>query len=156
VAVLDAHSSRVTIVNAGHLPVYIREPSGRVRDAGTNRGCLPIGLDATRGYEACEIDLATGSTLAFFTDGISEAMDHEGRLYGLERLEQVIAGPPGASGTAGDVGRRILADVERHAAGQVQSDDICLVCLGRTGGAAAHPAQKPAPARRGGRVQPRG
>jgi len=151
VAVLDANSSLVTIVNAGHLPVYIREPSGQVRDAGTNRGCLPIGLDATRGYEACEVDMTTGSTLAFFTDGISEAMDHEGRLYGLERLQQVIAGPAGAAGTAGEVGRRILADVERYAAGQIRSDDMCIVCIGRP---PAESAQVPDAVPTGVAVQP--
>jgi len=133
VAVLEASSSRVTIVNAGHLPVFIRDPDGTVRDAGTNRGCLPIGLDPVRGYEACEIDMAAGSTIVFFTDGISEALDHEGRLYGFERLERVMAGPPDASGTAAEVGRRILADVERFAAGQIRSDDMCIVCIGRPG-----------------------
>jgi phosphoserine phosphatase RsbU/P len=139
VAVLEASSSRVTIVNAGHLPVFIRDPDGTVRDAGTNRGCLPIGLDPVRGYEACEIDMAAGSTIVFFTDGISEALDHEGKLYGFERLERVMAGPPDASGTAAEVGRRILADVERFAAGQIRSDDMCIVCIGRPG-----PASSPA------------
>ena len=71
---------------------------------------------------------------------------------GLERLERVVAAAgPGAVAT----GRGILDDVERHAAGQVRSDDICLVCLGRAGGPAAHPSQRPASARRGGRIQPR-
>jgi hypothetical protein len=42
--------------------------------------------------------------------------------------------------------------------GQPQSDDICLVCFTRTADfpGAAHPAQKPGPARRGGRMQPGG
>jgi serine phosphatase RsbU (regulator of sigma subunit) len=75
----------------------------------------------------------------FCTDGISEALDHEDRCYGLERLETVLAEPIEA--TAGDLGRRILADVERHAAGQVRSDDICLICLRRVETVPpAHPA----------------
>ena len=69
-------------------------------------------------------------------------MDHEQQLYGLERLEEVLAGP--AAG-AGELGRRLLADVERHAAGQIRSDDICLVCVGRQPavGAPAESAQSP-------------
>jgi serine phosphatase RsbU (regulator of sigma subunit) len=55
-------------------------------------------------------------------------MDHEDQLYGLERILSVVEG---AAPSAGELGRRILADVERHAAGQVRSDDICLVCVGR-------------------------
>ena len=43
-------------------------------------------------------------------------------------------------------------------AGQPQNDDTCLVCLTTTADfpGAAHPAQKPGPARRGGRMQPGG
>jgi serine phosphatase RsbU (regulator of sigma subunit) len=134
VAVLDPQSHHVTLVSAGHLPVFLREASGRVSAIGTDLGGLPLGLDAARGYSSRELDLAAGSTLVFYTDGISEAMDHEQRLYGLERLEKVLAG---SARGAGELGRRILADVERHAAGQVRSDDMCLVCVGRL------PAVKP-------------
>ena len=79
-------------------------------------------------YQASEIAIEPGTTLVFFTDGISEAMDVEDRLYGLERIEAQV-GKPG--GSPAEVGRRILADVERHTAGQARSDDMCLVCVGR-------------------------
>jgi sigma-B regulation protein RsbU (phosphoserine phosphatase) len=154
VAVLDPRSHHVTLASAGHLPVFLRESSGRVRTIGTDLGCLPLGLDATRGYTSCELDLAPGSTLVFYTDGISEAMDHEQRLYGLERLEEILAGP---SGEAGEIGRRILADVERHAAGQIRSDDMCLVCVGRraTDGTPAESAQSPRAVRGRPSLQPK-
>jgi len=142
VAVLDPQTHHVILVSAGHLPVFLREPSGLVRSIGVDLGCLPLGLDATRGYRSCELDLAAGAALVFYTDGISEALDHEQRLYGLERLEEVITGT--VTG-AGDLGRRILADVERHAAGQARSDDICLVCVSRlaTAETPAESAQSP-------------
>jgi serine phosphatase RsbU (regulator of sigma subunit) len=155
VAVLDPRSHHVTMASAGHLPVYLREASGSVRPIGGDLGCLPLGLDAERGYKACELDLAPGSVLVFYTDGISEAMDHEQRLYGLERLQEVLAGP--AAGP-GELGRRILADVERHAAGQVRSDDMCLVCLGRTASVPepAESSQSPRAVRDGRSVQTAG
>lgn len=153
VVVLDPVAHRATICNAGHLPPYLRAPTGDVAAVGADLGGLPLGMVADREYRSCEVALEPGAVLVLHTDGISEALDHERRCYGLERLEQVVA----ASGpTAAEVSRDILADVTRHAAGQVQSDDICLVCLGRTDESAAQPAQKPAPARRAGRVQPRG
>ncbi len=154
VAVLEPRSHRVTLVSAGHLPVFLREAGGRVRTIGTDLGCLPLGLDASRGYKSCELQLAAGSTLVFYTDGISEALDHEQRLYGLERIEKVLAERGGA---AGDVGRRLLADVERHAAGQIRSDDMCLVCVGRLA-ANRHPAesaQSPRAVRGRASVQPK-
>ena len=126
--------------------------TGGIRAVGSDLGCLPLGLDPSRGYASCELDLAAGSTLVFYTDGISEALDHEQRLYGLERLEEVLAGP--ATGV-GEIGRRILADVERHAAGQVRSDDICLVCIGRQAASLspAESAQSPRSVRDGRSVQ---
>ncbi len=154
VAVLDPAAHSATICNAGHLPPILREPSGNVRFIGDDLGGLPLGMDGSRTYRSCEVVLEPGAALVVYTDGISEAMDHEDRCYGLERLKRVLAEP--AAGAA-EIGRGILADVERHAAGQARSDDMCLVCLARTAGlpAAAHPAQKPGPARRGGRMQPR-
>jgi phosphoserine phosphatase RsbU/P len=153
VAVLDPRSHHVTLVSAGHLPVFLREASGRVQMVGTDLGCLPLGLDATRGYKACELDMAAGSTLVFYTDGISEAMDHEQRLYGLERLEKVLTQ---RGGGAGEIGRRLLADVERHAAGQSRSDDMCLVCVGRLAEARgpAESAQSPRAVRGRSSVKP--
>jgi serine phosphatase RsbU (regulator of sigma subunit) len=58
-------------------------------------------------------------------------MDHEHRCYGTERLTRVLEDEVN---TAEDLGRRILADVDRHAAGQIRSDDICLICLRRRPG----------------------
>jgi serine phosphatase RsbU (regulator of sigma subunit) len=152
VAVLDPALHRVTVCNAGHLPPLLRSPGGGVQPVAAELGGLPLGMVPGHEYRCCEVSLEPGAVLVLLTDGISEALDHDQRCYGLERLERTVAASgPGAA----DTGRGILADVERHAAGQVRSDDICLVCLGRTGGPAAHPSQRPAPARRGGRIQPR-
>lgn len=127
-AVIDPRTHRATLVNAGHLPAYVRDSKGRVTSVGPEQGGLPLGMEPEWGYRASEIGIEPGTTLVFFTDGISEAMDVEDRLYGLERIEAQV-GKPG--GGAEEVGRRILADVERHTAGQVRSDDMCLVCVGR-------------------------
>lgn len=131
-AVLDPRTHRVTLVNAGHLPAYVRDAAGGVTAVGPEQGGLPLGMAAEWEYRASEIAIEPGTTLVFFTDGISEAMDVEDRLYGLERIEAQV-GKPG--GSPAEVGRRILADVERHTAGQVRSDDMCLVCVGRGSGA---------------------
>ena len=152
VAVLDPTRHMATMCNAGHLPVFLRESSGAVRQVAADLGGLPLGMAGDCEFRSCEVALDVGATLVFCTDGISEALDHDQRCYGIERLERIMAGP--AAGAA-DLGRRILADVEHHAAGQIRSDDICLVCVGRSSDLSgpAHPAQKPGSARRGVRMQ---
>jgi len=129
VAVLDPRVHRVTIVNAGHLPVMLRDAGGEVRPLGMEETGLPLGVEPDQTYAAIDVEIAPGASISLFTDGISEAMDHEQRTYGLERLSRVLAGP---AKNAEEAGRRILGDVERHAAGQNRSDDMCLVCVGRS------------------------
>jgi sigma-B regulation protein RsbU (phosphoserine phosphatase) len=119
-------------------------------------GGLPLGMAGPGAcFETCEMSLPPGATLVLFTDGISEALDHDQACYGFDRLEAALqAGGAGAA----DAGRRILADVARHTAGEPQSDDICLICITRVSDSAgaAEPSQSPVSARRAGRVQARG
>jgi phosphoserine phosphatase RsbU/P len=127
-AVLEPQSGRVTVVNAGHMPALVLDLAGQVREVGVEEAGLPLGVDANAAYVSCTARLGPGETLILFTDGITEAMDHEHRCYGTERLMRVLQAEVE---TAEDLGRRILADVDRHAAGQLRSDDICLICLRR-------------------------
>lgn len=68
-------------------------------------------------YEQETRRLAPGDTLIIFTDGISEAMNVDGDLYGLERLRQQSASK-GAN--AAIVGRQILDDVRRFVGGRAE------------------------------------
>ncbi len=131
VVVLDPTSHRVTICNAGHLPAFVREASGRVFQAGVGLGGLPLGIDQDGRYRSCEVDVAPGATLVMFTDGVSEAMNGDQQCYGLEQVERVLAAGAGGAVAAG---RGILADVECHVAGEPRSDDVCLVCVSRAAG----------------------
>jgi len=160
VAVLDPASHRVTFVNAGHMPAVVRECDpedpqgrpGRLRPVGIEEAGLPLGVDPGWAYEAFEVSVEPGMLLAMFTDGISEAMDQDQRPYGMVRVWEVLREP---TGSVEQAGRRLLADVERHAAGQLRSDDMCLVCFGRplTPGP-VESAQSPEQGGRGRAAQP--
>lgn len=127
VAVLDLNRHSVTICNAGHLPVFMRDSSG-VRQIAGDLGGLPLGMHAGHEFHSCTVELPPDSAIVVCTDGVTEAMDHDSNCYGLEQLEVILAGP---APSAGEIGRRILADVERHVAGAAATDDICLVCVRR-------------------------
>ena len=129
VAVLDPRRHTATICNAGHLPCFLRDPSGTVTPVADALGGLPLGMAAADAvFSTCEVRMAARSTLVLFTDGISEALDHAQECYGFERVEAALsAAGPGAVAA----GRGILADVAKYTAGQPQSDDICLLCLTR-------------------------
>lgn len=133
VAVLDPVANRLTLVNAGHMPPLLRDDRGRVRPIGAEESGIPLGVEPDQCYTALDVEIAPGTTVVLYTDGISEAMDHAHRPYGVPRLERTVAAAPGG---AAAVGRHLLADVDRYAAGQIRSDDICVVCLGRAASAA--------------------
>jgi len=128
VCVIDPAHQQATLVNAGHLPLALRHPDGRVELVGGDLGCLPLGWDPDAEYRSLQFPIERGATLVLYTDGISEAMDVESAIYDFHRLTAVLAA---ADGSAEETGRKIISDVERYTAGQVQTDDMCLICVHR-------------------------
>jgi len=80
-------------------------------------------------YEAACTSINPGDVVVLYTDGVNEAMDIRGQLFGVELLKQTLATAPPE---VGKVGEWIRDAVRRHAAGRDQSDDITLLCFGRT------------------------
>jgi serine phosphatase RsbU (regulator of sigma subunit) len=109
----------------------IRRANGSIEEVGEEESGLPLGVATGFEYSAYMQKLEPGDVVLVFTDGISEAMNKERSLYGLERLRTELAAPNIAPG---DLGEHILDDVRRFADGFAQSDDMCLVCFGRTAG----------------------
>lgn len=133
VAVVDPGGQSLTVVNAGHMPPLLRSRTGQVEPIGADAAGLPLGVVEDYPYQSTTHNLEPGGFLTIFTDGISEAMDPDGQLYGLDRLENAFSAPaPGAD----QLGRHILDDVRSFVSGYPQSDDMCLTCLGRSPAAA--------------------
>jgi sigma-B regulation protein RsbU (phosphoserine phosphatase) len=127
VAVVDLADFSVTLVNAGHSPPLRQRAGGVPEPIGAEAAGLPLaGIDWP--YEATALTLGVGDRLIFYTDGVTEARNPDGDLYGPERLHAVAQNN---AGSVEDVGLAILADVQRFAAGRPQSDDLTLVCFDR-------------------------
>jgi serine phosphatase RsbU (regulator of sigma subunit) len=62
------------------------------------------------------------------TDGVTEAMNARGELYGARRLAAVLAAAPADADSAG-VGMRVREDVRRFVGDAEPSDDLTLLCL---------------------------
>jgi sigma-B regulation protein RsbU (phosphoserine phosphatase) len=129
-AVIDPATGETDLVNAGHMPPFLRHADGRVEEVGEEQGGLPLGVTADVNYASYHMTLAPGDSLTMFTDGFSEAMNAQKDLYGLERLRNQLSGE---IDEITQLGRRILSDVKVFVRGHPQSDDMCLVCFGRDG-----------------------
>jgi hypothetical protein len=75
----------VTMANAGHLSPY-RRCEETALDSG-----LPLGLAAGAEYAETTLQLIPGDTLTLLSDGVVEAMNSQGQLYGFERTRAISA-----------------------------------------------------------------
>ena len=78
-------------------------------------------------YEQTTIELQPGDVIAFFTDGLTDAMT-ETEQFGTKRVEDHMR-----NATSAAVGNEIISDVETFVGGKPSFDDMCLVCISRNG-----------------------
>ncbi|MGB6690242.1 MAG: SpoIIE family protein phosphatase, partial [Terracidiphilus sp.] len=100
---------RMTIANAGHLSPY---RDGREMELAPG---LPLGVIANISYEQAAYQLNHGERIIFLSDGVVEATNEQGELFGFERTQQVSNEPA-----------RYIAQTAKHFG---QNDDITVVSL---------------------------
>ncbi len=99
--------------NAGHLSPFLNGSEIAVG------GSLPLGIVAEAEFVDQDFVLRDGDFLTVFTDGIPEARDKEGELYGFERMAALLSGRPSAESVA------------RAASNFGQEDDITVLKIER-------------------------
>jgi PAS domain S-box-containing protein len=124
--VLDGKSRTLTYSNAGHPPPLIFR-SGRCDLQ--EQGPTGIALGAIEGvdYEERQVQFSPGDVAVFYTDGVTEAEDINDKMYGLERLSNVVAGS--CHLTAQEIMGRVLEDISNFSSGRDQFDDITLIIV---------------------------
>jgi len=124
-AMFDFETRVLRVANSGlPYPVVYRARTGRSELI--DLGGLPLGIFDNSNYEERSLELAAGDVFVFATDGLMEA--YNGRdEYGSARLRQRLEEHAGLS--AGGIGERILADVDRFMGGVVPGDDLTLIVV---------------------------
>jgi serine phosphatase RsbU (regulator of sigma subunit) len=125
--VLDPKSGSLTYANAGHDVPYLRR--GGDAEELRARG-MPLGLMPGMSYEEKETILAPGDSTLFYSDGLVEAHDPQGEMFGFPRLRKLIAEYDAEEGSLVD----FLMDELRSFTGDgwEQEDDITLLMLQRS------------------------
>lgn len=130
-AELDLATGRLRYVNAGH-PARLLMRRGKVvkQLAGGRR--IVLGLGDGR-IDVAEEWLEPDDWAVFYTDGIIEARDADGRFYGLERLTDQLERPGAAGEPAPETLRQVVHAVLRHQGDHLQDDATLLVAQWASG-----------------------
>ena len=108
-----APDGEITLANAGHVPPYLNgEPVAM-------EGALPLGMMAGAEFSVMHFKLTEGDRLVLMSDGIVEATDADGHLFGFERVHELLRTT------------RSAAEVASAAQKFGQEDDISVISVTR-------------------------
>jgi len=127
-AILDTESGRLVYANAGHDPPYLRHNGSDVEELRA-RG-MPLGLMPGMEYEEKEVTLQRGESVLFYSDGLVEAHDPKGEMFGFPRLQGLVGAHHSGESSLIDFLLSELTDFTGE--NWEQEDDITLVTLERS------------------------
>jgi serine phosphatase RsbU (regulator of sigma subunit)/predicted ester cyclase len=127
-AILEPKSGQLAYANAGHDLPYVQCPHRGEAEELRARG-MPLGLMPGMGYEEKEIVLDDGESVLFYSDGLVEAHDPEGEMFGFPRLGALVA----EHGEGEALVEYLMDELYSFVGdGWEQEDDITLVALQRS------------------------
>ena len=125
VGILDLKTGRLRYCNAGHnAPVFLSSGKAEWLPVLPN---LPLGLLEGFGYREQEIVLPGDATLFLYTDGVTESENTAKELFSEDRLIEFLEKHIHEAPTG--LVNGMMSEIDKHAAGAEQSDDITMLCL---------------------------
>ncbi len=123
--IYDPQARTLTYSSAGHNPPRVRR-CGRTEvmslDGARN---IPLGLMTGVEYPTVSEPLHPGDRIVFYTDGITEAHNRAGEMFGLRRLDHLLES--GCGDDPASIVRNIMATVDAFAAGEAAPDDRTVI-----------------------------
>jgi sigma-B regulation protein RsbU (phosphoserine phosphatase) len=124
--ILNVRTGELRYSNAGHNPPLLVRAKGTVDWLPLPEG-LVLGVRPQSTYRTVTVSLFPGDAILLYTDGVTEAMNGDRKLYSEERLLDTMRAE------AGNPPRKqveaILHSVRKHAGGAPQSDDVTILAL---------------------------
>lgn len=126
VGVYNLETGVVTYVNAGHNPpALLRSASEIAPEPLTERSGPVLAFMPGIKYKPRQVKLAPGDAICLYTDGVTEAMDKKGELFGDDRLDATLRTTPSLLPDA--VCLHVKMAVMAFSEGTPQSDDITVL-----------------------------
>lgn len=128
VGILDLATGKLSYSNAGHdRPLIITGKKTRQVEAKSN---IPIGIMEEAKYQDVETSVVPGDMIMLYTDGLTEAMNEEKKLFGFPRIISTIGDAPEPGFTTP---QQLLDSMKQAVAqfvcGAEQSDDLTMLAI---------------------------
>lgn len=124
--VLDLVTGEFRFVNAGHEIPFISRAGGAFEPHKIRAGFVLAGIEGLR-YRAGVMELMPGDKLFQYTDGVTEATSAAKELYGMERLQNILASV--SDKAPQEILPAVKTDIDRFVGTAPQFDDITMLCL---------------------------
>jgi sigma-B regulation protein RsbU (phosphoserine phosphatase) len=128
--ILDVPTGQVVYSNAGHNLPYVCRAGGAVEEIPRSVG-VALGVMENVPFAAADTYLDPDDSFFLFTDGVTEAMDKDGRWFDNPRLRDALESANGSSPR--EVIGNVLERITVFVAGAEPSDDITMLVLRRSG-----------------------
>jgi phosphoserine phosphatase RsbU/P len=122
--VYDPAYRTLTYACAGHNPPRLKRCQDGTLLALDRAGGLPLGITSASAFDECVQQLQPGDQIIFYTDGITEAGNREGKRFGTDRLDHELEN---CSLQASALLKSVLRSVEEFADGHPADDDRTLI-----------------------------
>ena len=124
--ILELSTGKLTAANAGHEYPVLKEPNGAFSLVKDKHGFVIGGMDGVK-YKQYELTLEPGSKLFLYTDGVPEATDAHGEMFGAERMVEALNLDVAAAPDR--ILKNVRAAVDGFVKNAEQFDDLTMLCL---------------------------
>lgn len=124
--ILDLKTGLMKFANAGHNPPLVCQRNGRFEYMKERSGIVLACMEGIK-YRKNEIQLEVGAQLYLYTDGVTEAADSDGQLYGEERLLELLNSVEKSEPK--DICKYVKGDVDKFVGSAPQCDDITMLAV---------------------------
>ena len=130
--VLEPETRSLTFSNAG-LCEPLHKAAGSAEYLESPGARFPLGVVRDAAYESRTLGLAPGDVVVLFSDGVPEARDRAGELYGYDAPRELLARLDTSDLEAEQIKDAIVEDVYRCCGSHRLSDDMAVVVIKVTG-----------------------
>jgi len=126
IGIVDLNTGKLTAANAGHEYPVIKDHDGQFTVYKDKHGFVIGGMDGMK-YKEYEIQMEPGSKIFLYTDGVPEATDINGNMFGVDRMLEALN--EDSEHDAADLMLNVRRKVDEFVQNAEQFDDLTMLCM---------------------------